>query len=374
VGLYNKKAKNGINAIEEISDLFFHGFSIHLIANIRRDGGKEQLPFYSWNNNVLETLTRNFCGNNYFEKVRNLLLNSDLFDKHISGDRASGIIDSQTLIKYLDDIQEIFISLPRNIKFFENRYIMLSAYDSQTQKLIKLITGALKPLMLFQYLLIEPVSEGVPQRILSSGEMAFLTLMSKFLSNISDLDVMNPLILIDEGELGLHPQWQKQYLNILLEFLPKIFKNKNVQLILTTHSPFLVSDLPKENIIFLKRDKEGKCEVSDLKDHKATFGANIHTLFSDSFFMQGGLIGEFAKKKIDRVIALLQSDKELTEAEQKECEFIVSKIGEPIVQRELEKKLKAKRQNTELSELEKLRKENRELKEQLKNGGGNAGN
>ncbi|MEA2027977.1 MAG: hypothetical protein U9N49_03255 [Campylobacterota bacterium] len=51
--------------------------------------------------------------------------------------------------------------------------------------------------------------------------------------------------------------------------------------------------------------KEGNCKVlkhDEVLAKKQTFGANIHTLLSDSFFMSGGLMGEFAKGEINEII------------------------------------------------------------------------
>ncbi|WP_338815585.1 AAA family ATPase (plasmid) [Bernardetia sp. Wsw4-3y2] len=143
-------------------------------------------------------------------------------------------------------------------------------------------------------------------------------------------------ILIDEGELGLHPQWQKQYLKILLETLPKIFPKKQIQLILTSHSPFLVSDLPKENVIFLEKEEStGLCKVSKLDNMKETFGANIHTLLTDSFFMKGGLVGEFAKSKINWAMELLLEKKEIDPKDKEKIRYIISCIGEPVIRHKL---------------------------------------
>ena len=145
----------------------------------------------------------------------------------------------------------------------------------------------------------------------------------------------------------------------MLETLPKIFPNKQIQLILTSHSPFLVSDLPKENVIFLEKEENtGLCKVSKLESMKHTFGANIHTLLTDSFFMKGGLVGEFAQSKIDEVIKLLDKSK-LNEKETEHCEMIISMIGEPIVKTMLRKLLDSKRLrkvDEHTSEIEKLRK------------------
>ena len=48
--------------------------------------------------------------------------------------------------------------------------------------------------------------------------------------------------------------------------------------------------------------ENGKCIVVDGLKKDKTFGANIHTLLSDSFFLEDGLIGEFAKGKINEII------------------------------------------------------------------------
>jgi predicted ATPase len=189
---------------------------------------------------------------------------------------------------------------------------------------------------------------------MSTGEKLMLNLYSRFYSIIErfifgeklNKETKNLLILIDEGESGFHPEWQRKYLKYLIDFFPQIYPDKQIQIILTTHSPFLASDLPKENIIFLEKgkDKDGiftngvskkdKCIVVDgLKDKKQTFGANIHTLLSDSFFLEKGLIGEFAKGKINEIIDFYKKikliedrlDKEKVSDKSKDKDFIASK-------------------------------------------------
>ena len=139
---------------------------------------------------------------------------------------------------------------------------------------------------------------------LSTGETDLILLVSLLYEEIKN-NKLN-LILLDEIETFFHPNWSKKIMNILISEI----KKDNIHLILTTHSPFLLSDIPKQNIIFLdtyKEDegvqKKGNCKVVDgLKEKKQTFGANIHTLLSDSFFMEDGLMGEFAKGKINEII------------------------------------------------------------------------
>lgn len=197
---------------------------------------------------------------------------------------------------------------------------------------------------------------------LSSGEDTILFQLSALLNGQIRLSIYeeelkkqeeyckNILILIDEGELGLHPQWQKQYLKILIDNLPKIFPNKQIQLILTSHSPFLVSDLPKENVIFLRKgrkeidgeEKEGKCIVEKNSFQEQTFGQNIHTLFANSFFMEnnGGSMGEFAKSKL---LELKREIEALDITKFDKIEKMIELIGEPFLKSKLKEFYQSKK-------------------------------
>lgn len=171
---------------------------------------------------------------------------------------------------------------------------------------------------------------------LSSGERNFLSLFSR-LNSIKHWIKKNRdiLFLIDEGELGFHPQWQKEYLNVLIDFLKKFFPENKVQLIITSHSPFLASDLPKENIIFLKRGEDFKTEISDLDNHHLTFASNIHSLYADAFFLQGATIGSFSKEILNEIIEYLKSD-DFSAAKNDRYREIIQIIGEPVIKRKIE--------------------------------------
>ena len=170
----------------------------------------------------------------------------------------------------------------------------------------------------------------------------FGLLLKYFISKKEKFD--NSIVLIDEVEVYLHPEWQKKFIFYLITFIQEFgLDNFYSQLILATHSPFIISDLPKENIIFLDKDENGKCIVVDgLNEKKETFGANIHTLLSDSFFMEDGLIGEFAKSKIDDVIKYLNNEESKIKNDD-EAQRIINIIGEPIIKKELQRMLDSKR-------------------------------
>lgn len=185
-------------------------------------------------------------------------------------------------------------------------------------------------------------------RNLSTGEKAFLNLYARFFSlSNNQLRADNIrlkrtiIVLIDEGDIYFHPAWQKQFVNNLIEYLTLIFSStengekRNMQIVFTTNSPIPASDLPTSNIIFLKRDNGSTITVDSLEDKKPTFGANIHTLLADSFFLKDGLIGDFARNKINHVIELLQEDIETIKLNQIFIEKVISIIGEPVIKSKL---------------------------------------
>ena len=192
---------------------------------------------------------------------------------------------------------------------------------------------------------------------LSSGEKMFLNFSINAMYQIRNVESLENQpyktinLFLDEVEFGLHPDWQKRFMQEVLYILTN-FKSK-FNIFYATHSPFILSDLPKENVIFLE---DGKQVYPNIE----TFGANIHTLLSHGFFMKYGLMGEFAKEKINTAITYLNK-KQLLEEEIEYCENIISIIGEPILKRQLQKMLDSKR----LSEVELIKKQIKELQEEL---------
>ncbi|MDJ1486213.1 hypothetical protein QNI16_37365 [Cytophagaceae bacterium YF14B1] len=174
---------------------------------------------------------------------------------------------------------------------------------------------------------------------LSSGQSAMFTMFARFFDTFNNqrIDLKNIThikILIDEGDTYYHPAWQKKFLNDTLSFLSTLYKDKTIQIILTSNSPFIASDIPRSNIIFLNTDKDGNCLVSDLNKKQETFGANIHTLLADSFFLDNGLIGDFANKKIQNIIDWLNS-KDSSSFTKDSALALIEMVGEPIIRLKL---------------------------------------
>ncbi|HAL83152.1 MAG TPA: hypothetical protein DCO83_13750 [Mucilaginibacter sp.] len=87
---------------------------------------------------------------------------------------------------------------------------------------------------------------------LSSGEYQLILGLLGIFANLKP----GSIILIDEPEISLHPNWQLQYISLL----KKMFANYNdCHFIISTHSHFLVSDLENgsSSIIALDRNEKG---------------------------------------------------------------------------------------------------------------------
>ena len=190
---------------------------------------------------------------------------------------------------------------------------------------------------------------------LSQGERKIFTDFLLIYDNIQRSSFENIILLLDEPDLTLHPYWQKKYISEMLKLLSN-FPYKKFHIIITSHSPFIISDLPKENIIFLKKNKEnGNC-INVTKDININpFGANIHTLLSHGFFMQDGLMGEFAKGKIEDLINYL-NDKKSDIKSNEEAQKLLNIIGEPVIKNQLQRMLDSKRLS-KIDEIDKLSEE-----------------
>lgn len=182
---------------------------------------------------------------------------------------------------------------------------------------------------------------------LSSGQYSLLNLFGRFYDVLIQIEydmnfifeskpmknLMSYLLLIDEGDLYFHPQWQKDWLYHFIKLLELIFEGR-VQIILTTHSPLVLSDFPNGNVVFLTDDNAHL--ESDLDGSARTFGANINDLLTNSFFINDGLIGKFAKTKINVFTKqLLESSPDSIYRDKEYYKEFIDLIGEPLIKNKL---------------------------------------
>ena len=136
---------------------------------------------------------------------------------------------------------------------------------------------------------------------LSDGEIVYFNTFSSIFMEIrkASKDGRDCVLVLDEPDLNLHPEWCRRFIDDCITLVNN-YSAVNVQFIIATHSPYMISDVPKENVFSL----EEKEKMIVIKRAEKTFAANIIDILSDTFFLDYS-IGEFARKKI------LKRDKEI---------------------------------------------------------------
>ena len=182
-------------------------------------------------------------------------------------------------------------------------------------------------------------------RPLSSGESALLKFFSRLYyalnnqpENINENEIH---LFLDEVDAYLHPEWQRAWLLRFLEGLKffdrillmngKISNHLKFQIFMATHSPFMVTDFLRDNLVLLKRtsmNESTKVVAYNIRKRKnsGTFCANIYDLMESGFFL-GNSIGSFAEKKIRD---LLRATKESNVKNLKKNK-IFKNIGDPVL-------------------------------------------
>lgn len=171
---------------------------------------------------------------------------------------------------------------------------------------------------------------------ISSGHKAYLNLFASISSELRYAKSENLLLCIDEGDLYLHPKWQTEFFDKIITILPKLFSG-NIQLILTSHSPFILSDLPKQCVTIV--DPEINASQSVIDGHLLpldTFAGNLYSLYRSPFFLENKRLSDFSSSKIKYVIDRLKNI-EVSDLEKKALDQTIRLVGDKIIKLQLEK-------------------------------------
>lgn len=162
-------------------------------------------------------------------------------------------------------------------------------------KILKKIKGKKKP----KALLLREFSDGEQQFLHTIG----ICLMLKD---------RRTLLLLDEPETHFNPAWRAKFIKILNDSIEAgqlrnlLNGDFNVHLlkdvILTSHSPFIISDCMPNNVIFFDRNKE--TELVEAKSAKElefnTFGTSVETIL-DELFDYSQSIGDWSNEELEEI-------------------------------------------------------------------------
>lgn len=145
----------------------------------------------------------------------------------------------------------------------------------------------------------------------------------------------NLILLLDEPENYMHPEMCRTFIRNLNVLLSKRNPNTELQVLISTHSPFMLSDVMASQVIKMDYDENGKCVISE--SEKPYYAANIHSIMADGFFLEY-TIGEQARIFLEDKFKLLQRltcmNRNLSSSEREELTMIrslIPNIGDALI-------------------------------------------
>lgn len=171
---------------------------------------------------------------------------------------------------------------------------------------------------------------------MSAGEQKLLdyTINFSYLienDHIYDKNTGISYIVIDEIDLHFHPELTRKVISYIID----IFEQTKSQyyFIVTTHSEYILSDIPHTNIIRLElKDEFGNKKYIQKNVDIPTFAKSIGDIALDNMIVSNAL-GEYAKKEVERLISLNKYTKKDIE--------LINYIGDPFLRNFFKRKAKS---------------------------------
>lgn len=254
-----------------------------------------------------------------YERFRSLGNINDVFNEHVSTETrkelqllVSQIIRDKSHITFkIAQIRNYIAWRKRNlnsgfdsIKFHLTDYAKEKIQEAKKSKNLTEIIKVLPPAIFYYDIFLKKKggTDNIKLGELSSGERQLMYNLSTFSYHVRNLDSVrarkriryyNANLVLDEVELCFHPELQRQFISKLINHLSglRLTRKWNFNIILATHSPFILSDIPKTCVLYMK---EGHSEEVEMNP----FGGNICDTLRNSFFLHEGFHGDYVKAKI----------------------------------------------------------------------------
>lgn len=187
----------------------------------------------------------------------------------------------------------------------------------------------------------------IPMSRMSSGEKQLVFQLSTIIYHLHNLLSVSPAnlrysninLILDEIEVCYHPEYQRDFLDKLLTMLKgqNFHRRMHINIIATTHSPFILSDITSSQLMYLKEGHQLK--GLELDNMPNPFAANVNEVLHQSFFLSDGFIGKFARRKILELVQFLNDNLEEEVAMTwsiEQAESLIASIEEPYIKRQLQ--------------------------------------
>ena len=189
----------------------------------------------------------------------------------------------------------------------------------------------------------------IPFWNLSSGERQVAYVISNFVYHLVNINSVHTIedekvaglpllkyryvnVVFDEIELYFHPDLQRRFLSLIISALRNIHIEhiEGINLLMVTHSPFVLSDIPRSNVLVLSKQKEIAGE---------TFCANIHDMLGQSFFMEYSM-GQIAQEEIEEIFCRYNTNQPISENDWKRYKYVASIVGDEYLRSVLKRVMK----------------------------------
>lgn len=188
------------------------------------------------------------------------------------------------------------------------------------------------------------VARRIPFGRLSTGEKQFLCQMSTLVYHLVNLNSVSPdavrykdvNIVLDEIEVCFHPEYQRMFVSRLLQLLDKQLGFNscfNIHIWITTHSPFILSDIPQCFVTYMDEGRWIKPAEVEKRGILNPFAANVNDILHQSFFLDKGFMGEFARKKILSLVDSLKNGNNFHEWNQEDARSFIESLDEKLIRK-----------------------------------------
>lgn len=182
----------------------------------------------------------------------------------------------------------------------------------------------------------EKKKEEITISTLSSGERQMLYTMSYVLYHVKNIQSVKNSgnchqfhhinLIFDEAELYYHPEYQKQFVKKLIDYIAKCNLDnriiKSINVIIATHSPFVLTDIFTQNTLYLVDGKRKMVE-------RQSFGANYYDMLHDSFFFDDTALGSVSTKRIKEwLTGVNEKGEKVARIDEMEAQGL---IGDPLI-------------------------------------------
>ncbi len=141
---------------------------------------------------------------------------------------------------------------------------------------------------------------------MSAGEVKSLEVLSSVYKVMKmpkgNLDWGNPnlIVILDEPDKGMHPELARKLISVLDRFARELGGERTFQFIISTHSPFVILDIPDTNVYRLKIEANDNEKRTYVESGNLGIMSNVVDLIKDSFFLES-IFGELCEEYFKRI-------------------------------------------------------------------------